>query len=198
MLLKPVATLLNWSSAVMVTLVVLPAESVLGAADTTSLLAAAGVTVTVFDVPAVTVPTDVSLTVMVCVPATSRLTVTLPPPKDKLLNDMPPTESLKLTLSAKPDTTLLNWSSAVNVTLVVLPAERVLGAADTTSLLAAAGVTVTALLVPAVTEPTDVSLAVMVCVLAVSSVAVTVALPPLNETAANSCRPSCRRARPCC
>ena len=59
------------------------------------------------------------------------------------------------------------------VTLVVLPADRLLGEAETTSLLAAAGVTVIELLVPeivAVESP-----AVIVCVPAVSSVAVTVA-----------------------
>ena len=63
-----------------------------------------------------------------------------------------------------------------------------LGEADTSSLLAAAGVTVTGPLVPEIVA--DESVAVSVCVPAVSSVAVTVATPLVNDTAEKLAPPS--------
>ncbi len=65
------------------------------------------------------------------------------------------------------------------VMLVVLPADRLLGVVDTNNWLAAAGVTMR-LPVPEIVA--EASLAMMVCVPAASSVAVTVARPPVNVT----------------
>ncbi len=178
--LKPVTTLLNWSSAVMLTPVVLPAESVLGEAETRSWLAAAGVTTIELLLPEIVA--DESLAVMVCVPDLSSVAVTVALP---LVNKTPPKLaptklSESVTESLKPVTTLLNWSSAVMLTPAVLPAESVLGEAETSSWLAAAGVTTIELLLPEIVA--DESPAVMVCVPALSSVADTVALPPVNKT----------------
>ncbi len=81
------------------------------------------------------------------------------------------------------------------LTLVVWPAERLLGEVETSSLLAAAGVTVTG---PLVAESVaEASLAVMVCVPAISRVAVTVATPLVNVTAPKLRRPGCRKASRC-
>ena len=74
------------------------------------------------------------------------------------------------------------------VTLVVLPAVRLLGEAETSSLPTAAGETEIGLLVPEIVA--DESVAVIVCVPAVLSVAVTVAIPPVNVTAPNEAPPS--------
>ncbi len=185
--LKPVTTLLNWSSAVIVTPVVLPAERLPGVAETSSLLAAADVTVTgplVAEIVAVE-----SVAVIVCVPAESSVAVTvaLPPLNDAEENAAPPKLSESVTESLKPVTTLLNWSSAVIVTPVVPPAERLVAEADTNSLLAAAGVTVTGPLVPEIVA--DASVAVIDCVAALSNVAVTVAMPLVNDAEENAAPP---------
>ena len=119
-----------------------------GDADTSSVLAAAGVTVIGLLVPEIVV--EASLAVIDCVPALSSVAVTVatPPVNDTALKLAPPRLSESEIDSLKPVTTLLYLSSAVIVTLVVLPAERLLGEAETSSLLAAAGVTVIGLLVP--------------------------------------------------
>ena len=176
---KLVTTLLYWSSAVIDTLVVLPAVRLLGAAETSSLLAAAGVTVTGPLVPAIEAAE--SLAVSVCVPTLSSVAVTVavPPLNDAMPKLAPPRLSESVTESPKLVTTLLYWSSAVMDTLLVLPAETLPGAAKTNSLLAAAGVTVTGPLVPVIVAVE--SVAVRVCVPALSSVAVTVPSPPVND-----------------
>ncbi len=146
-----------------VTLVVLPAERLLGVAETSSLLAAADVTVTEPLVPEIVA--DESLAVIDCVPALSRVAVTvaLPLMNDTLLKLAPPRLSESITESLKPVTTLFDASSAVMVTLVVLPAERLAGDAEITNWLAVAGAEPT-LIEPLVPEiVAAVSLAVMVC-----------------------------------
>ncbi len=186
----PVTTLFHESSTVIVTLVVCPAEKLLGSADTSSLLGAAGVTEIELLVPAI-VAVESRATID-CDPAASSVAVTVALP---LLNDTPPklapprlsesvTESLKLV------TTSFDESSAVMVMLVVLPAERPVGAAETINWAAAAcvaGETEIELLVPEIVA--DESVAVIVCVPAVLSVAVTVAIPPVNVTAPNEVPP---------
>ncbi len=179
--LKLLTTLLNRSSAVMLTLVVVWATGLLGDTETTNLLAAAGVTVTgplVAEIVA-----EASLAVIVCVPALSNVAVIVatPPVNETAEKLAPPRLSKSVTESLKPVTTLLNRSSAVMVTLAVWPAERLLGVADTSNWLATAGATETEPLVPEMVA--EASLAVIDCMAAVSSVAVTVAVPPENVAA---------------
>ncbi len=188
---KFVTGLPKLSSAVTVNVVVLPAERLDGDAETTSLLAAAGVIEIELDVLPVIEPFVVSVAVIVCGPALSRVAVTVATPPENVTgpNVVPPGESLKLTVSEKFGTGLPKLSSAVTVNLVVLPAERLDGDAETTSLLAAAGVIEIELDVLPVIEPFVVSVAVIVCGPAESSVAVTVATPPENVTGPNVAPP---------
>ncbi len=79
---------------------------------------------------------------------------------DKLENVAPPKESASVTASLNTVTMLLYRSSAVMLTLVVWPAERLVGEADNRNLLATAGVTVTGPLVPEIVA--DESIAVIV------------------------------------
>ncbi len=185
--LKPVTTLLYWSSAVAEILTVPPADTLLGEAETSNLLAAAGETETAPLAPKIVALE--SLAVIVCVPALSSVAVTVARPRENATAPKlaPPKLSASVTVSLKPVTTLLNWSSAVMVMLVVCPADKLAGEAETKSWLAAGGVTVIGVLVPlAIVFDTAVSVAVMVCVPAVSSEAVTVARPPENETVPNA------------
>jgi hypothetical protein len=151
---------------------------------TSSLLAAAGVTVIGPLVPDFVAAGSVA--VMVCVPAVSNVAVTVATPfvNDTAEKLAPARLSESVTESLKLRTTPPVESSAVMVTLVVFPAERLVGELDTSSVLTA-DETVIGPLVPAVTVPTDVSVAVIVCVPIVLSVAVAVALPPVNEKAEN-------------
>ena len=93
---------------------------------------------------------DESVAVMVCVPAvlSVAVTVAMPPVNETAPKLAPPRLSESVTESLKLVATLLYASSAVMVTLVVLPAVRVLGEAETSSLPAAAGETEIELLVP--------------------------------------------------
>ena len=75
---------------------------------------------------------DESLAVMVCVPALSSVAVTVATPFEKVTPPKlaPPRLSESLTESLKLVTTWFDESSAVIVTLVVPPAERLDGEAE--------------------------------------------------------------------
>jgi hypothetical protein len=124
-----------------------------------------------------------SMALIVCVPTESRVAVSVAVPllNETLLKLAPPKLSESVAESLKPVMTLLYWSSAVMVRLVVLPTDTLVGEAETSSWLAAAGVIEIELLVPEIVAVA--SATVIDCVPAASSVAVSVAWPPLNETA---------------
>ena len=140
------------------------------------------------------VPGAVSVAVIDCDPAVSSVaaTVATPPENEMLPKVAPPTESVIDTLSLNAAATLPKASSAVteSVSLAVLLAVGLPDEVLISNWLAAAALTVIALLVPVVIDGLLASWAVIVCVPLVVSVASTVAWPPLKENVLNDSPPA--------
>jgi hypothetical protein len=186
----PAATLLNWSSALTVKVMAVPAVAVPGAL-TTRCEAAAALTVMVPLTPAMLL-VAVSAADSVCAPAVVKVAVNVPTPDSSVLLagnavELPVSVLVNFTVPVYPEATLLNWSSALTVNPKPAPAVALLGAL-TIRCVAAAGLTAT-VAVPVMPLVT-VSVAVNVCVPDVLSVAVNVPTPDVKVALAGTTTPA--------
>jgi len=125
----PEATLLNWSSAVTVTLVAVPTVALPGM-DTWKCVANPDPTVIAWEVPVIEAVT-VSVAVTVWLPSVFRVTWNSPLPFVKVVfagSTAAPSVLVKCTVPVYPGTTLLNWSAANTLTLNAVPAITLPGA----------------------------------------------------------------------
>ena len=168
--------MLNWSWAVTVKLKAVPAVALAGAL-TAKCVAAAAFTAMVLLVPVID-EVVVSVAVSVWLPAVFKVAVKVPTPLVSVEfagSTAWPSLLVKWTVPVYPVAVLLNWSWAVTVKLKATPAVALEGAL-TLKWVAAAALTVMVLLVP-VMELLTLSVAVMVWLPAVFSVALKLVAP---------------------